>query len=77
MTEEVQPTYQAFGDQMSGGPGLEVLAWKCPHRSVYSAVHSVYPEVPQELVDQAKDNLLAYYETVADCGCAPVIMPSA
>jgi hypothetical protein len=75
MTEEVEPRYQAFHDQMSGGPGLEVLALKCPHRSLYSAIHSVYPVVPQESVDQARDSLQAYYETVADCGCAVVVMP--
>jgi hypothetical protein len=74
MTEEVQPQYQAFYEQMSGGPGLEVLTWRCPHHSVYSAIHSFNPEVSQEHVDQAKDDLLAYYQTSATCSCTPVII---
>jgi hypothetical protein len=78
MTEqqsEVQPQYQAFYDHMSGGPGTEVLTWRCPHFSVYSAIHTFSPDVPSEVIDESKANLLAYYETAATCGCAPVITP--
>jgi hypothetical protein len=75
MTEEVQPQYQAFSDHISGGPGTEVLTWRCPHLSVYSAIHSFSPEVPAEVIDETNANLLAYYQTIATCGCAPVILP--
>jgi hypothetical protein len=77
MTEEAQPRYQAFYDRMSAGPGTEVLTWRCDHFSAYSAIHSFSPEVPQEAIDAAKGSLLAYYKTVAPCGCAPVITPAA
>jgi len=59
--------------QMSTGPGIEVLAWKCPHTTVYSAVHSVEAEPPADIIDQAKAELLAYYQTTATCGCTPVV----
>jgi hypothetical protein len=59
--------------QLSTGPGIEVLAWKCPHTSVYCAIHSVEVEPSAATVDQAKAELLAYYQTTATCGCTPVI----
>jgi len=69
MTETANAGYS----QVSGGPGIEVLAWKCPHTSVYSAVHYYEAEVPAELIDPAKNELLAFYQTSATCGCVPVI----
>jgi len=74
MTEAVEPRYQAFYEHMSGGPGLEVLTWRCSHFSVYSAIHSFAPNVPQETIDQSRTDLLAYYQTAATCGCVPVII---
>jgi hypothetical protein len=73
---EVEPQYQAFYDHTSGGPGVEVLTWQCSHFSVYSAIHTFSPEVPPELIDESKTNLLAYYQTAAPCECVPVITPA-
>jgi hypothetical protein len=73
--DEVQPQYQAFYEHLSGGPGTEVLTWRCPHFSVYSAIHTFSPEVPAEVIAEANANLLAYYQTANTCGCAPVIIP--
>ena len=76
-TETPQPTdiQNAGYSQISGGPGVEVLAWKCPHFSVYSAVHTFSPEVPDEHVEEARTNLLAYYELAKPCSCTPVLSP--
>jgi len=59
----------------SSGPGTEILAWKCPHFSVYSGIHTFSPEVPTDVVEDSKNNLLAYYLTVQPCDCIPVINP--
>ena len=78
MTEEVQHhngEQNAGYSQVSTGPGVEVLAWKCPHLSVYSGVHTFSPEVPAETIEQAKNDLLAYYTLTASCGCVSVITP--
>jgi len=77
MTDELQhhDVDNAGYSQVSGGPGLEVLAWKCPHLTVYSGVHTFLPEAPADVIEQAKTDLLAYYTLTASCGCVPVITP--
>lgn len=65
-------TPNAGFSQTSGGPGIEVLAWKCPHTTVYSAVHYYEADVPEDVVDEAKTNLLAFYQSTATCDCIPV-----
>jgi len=60
---------------LSSGPGVQILAWKCPHLSVYSGLHTWAVDAPPELVEQTKMDLLAYYQVTASCGCVPVINP--
>jgi len=66
-------TPNAGFSQISTGDGIDVLAWKCAHTSVYSSVHFYLPTVPDAVVEQAKSELLAYYQATATCGCVPVI----
>jgi hypothetical protein len=75
MSEAREGENNAGYSQMSGGPCLEVLSWKCLHHSVYSAIHSFSPDASPEVVDQARTDLLAYYQTSQPCGCTPVITP--
>jgi hypothetical protein len=67
---EKQPGVVEF-DSYSTGAGTEGLRWKCDHLSVGSGLHTFDPVAADDIFEQTKSDLLAYWQTIATCDCAP------